>query len=160
MVPGEGVCGEAQKVTQSPSGLLGRFKFSKQQAPNITYNRAREYLPTTRFKMSYALVQPKREAAVAGIKAQVAKLGYGAFADEEFNQRITNCYTYKTGIGTNILLMTVIAFIVGPSISGQTFYTFILENLEKFGALKAVGAKGRELVFMIMFRALWPCLRR
>ncbi len=54
---------------------------------------------------------------------------------------------YQTGIGTNMLMMTVISFIVGLSISGQTFYTFILENLEKFGALKAIGAKGRELVW-------------
>ena len=45
-----------------------------------------------------------------------------------------------------MLLMTVISFIVGLSISGQTFYTFILENLEKFGALKAIGAKSHELV--------------
>jgi putative ABC transport system permease protein len=29
----------------------------------------------------------------------------------------------------NVLLMTAISFIVGLSISGQTFYTFILENL-------------------------------
>lgn len=33
--------------------------------------------------------------------------------------------------------MTAISFLVGLSISGQTFYSFILENLEKFGALKA-----------------------
>ena len=38
------------------------------------------------------------------------------------------------------------SFIVGLSISGQTFYTFILENLERFGALKAIGTKSRELV--------------
>ena len=58
-----------------------------------------------------------------------------------------------TGMGTNLLLMTAISFIVGLSISGQTFYTFVLENLEKFGALKAIGAKGRELVAMILFQA-------
>jgi predicted ABC-type transport system involved in lysophospholipase L1 biosynthesis ATPase subunit len=44
------------------------------------------------------------------------------------------------------------------SISGQTFYTFILENLEKFGALKAIGAKGRELVYMILFMATFTAL--
>jgi putative ABC transport system permease protein len=49
--------------------------------------------------------------------------------------------------------MTVIAFLVGLSISGQTFYTFIIENLEHFGALKAMGAKGRELVYVIVFQA-------
>ncbi len=49
--------------------------------------------------------------------------------------------------------MTVISFLVGLSISGQAFYSFILENLEKFGALKAIGAKGSELVWMI---CSWP----
>ncbi|HEY6043629.1 MAG TPA: FtsX-like permease family protein, partial [Nitrosospira sp.] len=58
----------------------------------------------------------------------------------------------------NILIMTVISFIVGLSISGQTFYTFILENLEKFGALKAIGARGSELVYMILFQAMFTAL--
>jgi putative ABC transport system permease protein len=118
-----------------------------------TYNRAIQYLPTTRFTVSYVLAQPKSDAAVAGIKSQVAKLGYIALTKDEFNGIIAHYYTYKTGIGTNILLMTVISFIVGLSISGQTFYSFILENLEKFGALKAIGIKNRELVYMILFMA-------
>jgi putative ABC transport system permease protein len=104
------------------------------------------------------LAQPKSDAAVESIKQQVAKLGYVALTKREFNKRISDFYTYKTGIGTNILLMTVISFIVGLSISGQTFYTFILENMEKFGALKAIGAKGRELVYMIMFMAAFTAL--
>ena len=60
-----------------------------------TYSRAIEYIPTTRFTISYVLVQPKSEAAVAGIKQQVAKLGYVAFTKEEFNKRITDFYTYQ-----------------------------------------------------------------
>jgi len=123
-----------------------------------TYNRAIAYIPSTRFTISYILVQPKNDAAVAGIKRQVAKLGYVAFTKAEFNKRISDFYTYQTGIGTNILLMTVISFIVGLSISGQTFYSFILENLEKFGALKAIGAKSRELVCMILFMATFTAL--
>jgi putative ABC transport system permease protein len=54
--------------------------------------------------------------------------------------------------------MTVISFLVGLTISGQTFYTFILENLDKFGALKAIGAKSRELVYMILFMATFTAL--
>jgi putative ABC transport system permease protein len=73
-------------------------------------------------------------------------------------QRTSDFYKYQTGVGTNILLMTVISFIVGLSISGQTFYTFILENLEKFGALKAIGAKSRELIAMILFQAAFTGL--
>ena len=123
-----------------------------------TYNRAIEYIPSMRFTMSYVLVQPKSEAAVAGIKQQVARLGYVALTRDEFNKRISDYYVYQTGVGTNILLMTVISFVIGLSISGQTFYTFILENLEKFGALKAIGAKGRELVHMILFMATFTAL--
>ncbi len=123
-----------------------------------TYSRATEYIPTTRFTISYVLLQAKNEAAIMSIKQQVAKLGYVAFTKDEFNTRIADYYTYKTGIGTNILIMTVISFLVGLSISGQTFYSFILENLEKFGALKAIGAKGRELVYMILFMATFTAL--
>lgn len=118
-----------------------------------TYYRAIQYLPQTRFTISYVLVEPRSPAAVAGIKQAVAKLGYVALTKSEFNSKISDFYMYKTGIGTNILLMTVISFIVGLSISGQTFYSFILENLEKFGALKAIGIKNRELVYMILFMA-------
>jgi putative ABC transport system permease protein len=67
--------------------------------------------------------------------------------------RIQNFYVYQTGMGTNLLIMTMISFIVGLSISGQTFYTFILENLERFGALKAIGARNRELVGAVLFQA-------
>jgi len=123
-----------------------------------TYNRAIEYLPTTRYTISYILVKPKNSAAIAGIKEGVKKLGYMALTKDEFNKSTSDYYTYKTGIGTNILLMTVISFIVGLSISGQTFYTFILENLEKFGALKAIGCKGRELIYMILFMAAFTAL--
>lgn len=123
-----------------------------------TYSRAIEYIPTTRFTISYVLLQAKDDAAIVGIERQVAALGYVALTKDEFNSRIADYYTYKTGIGTNILLMTVISFLVGLSISGQTFYSFILENLEKFGALKAIGAKGSELVYMILFMATFTAM--
>ena len=118
-----------------------------------TYNRAITYIPSTRFTTSYILVEPKNRSDIPFIKQQVQKLGYMALTDDEFIQKISDFYIYQTGFGINLLIMTAISFIVGLSISGQTFYTFILENLEKFGALKAIGAKGRELVFMILFQA-------
>jgi putative ABC transport system permease protein len=123
-----------------------------------TYNRAIQYIPQMHYTLSYVLVQPKDPAAVAGIKQDVARLGYVALTKDEFNGSIANYYIYQTGVGVNILLMTVIAFIVGLAISGQTFFTFISENLEKFGALKAIGAKGSKLVYMILFMALLTSL--
>jgi putative ABC transport system permease protein len=123
-----------------------------------TYHRAIQYIPSARFTTSYILVEPKTAADIPHIKAQVHALGYAAYTRDEFMRRISNFYKYQTGLGTNILLMTVISFIVGLSISGQTFYTFILENLDKFGALKAIGAKSHELVAMILFQATFTAL--
>ncbi len=123
-----------------------------------TYSRALQYIPNSRFTMSYLLVEPKSPADVATIKAHVTAAGYVALTRDEFVQKISNFYMYQTGIGTNMMLMTLISFIVGLSISGQTFYTFILENIDKFGALKAIGAKGSELVEMILFQATFVAL--
>lgn len=123
-----------------------------------TYSRAIQYIPSTRFTISYILVEPKNDDAIPHIQEEVKRLGYQALTKEEFMQKIANYYKYQTGLGTNIFIMTIVSFLVGLSISGQTFYTFILENLEKFGALKAIGAKGRELVYMILFQATFTAL--
>ena len=120
-----------------------------------TFTRAIQYIPSTRFTIAYILVEPKSPADVPYIKDEVAKAGYLALTNAEFQQRVAAYYKYQTGVGTNILIMTTISFLVGLSICAQTFYTFVLENMDKFGALKAIGAKGYELVYMILFQALF-----
>lgn len=130
----------------SASGLFG--------IPTLytTYSRATHVVPSLRYTISYVLVEPTNAAAIPQIKKAVTRLGYDALTEAEFIDRITSFYKYKTGVGMNILIMTVISFVVGLSISGQTFYSFTLENLDKFGALKAIGAKRKELVAMILFQ--------
>jgi putative ABC transport system permease protein len=118
-----------------------------------TFSRAIQYIPSLRSTVSYILIEPSSADAIPGIKSEVNRLGYDALTQDEFIARIADFYKYHTGMGTNILIMTAISFIVGLSISAQTFYTFVLENLDKFGALKAMGAKGRELVYMLLFQA-------
>lgn len=119
-----------------------------------TYNRATQDLPSTRYLISYILVQPKSAQDIAAIERQVKNLGYLALTDQQFIARNDKFYEYKTGMGTNILIMTLISFLVGLSIAGETFYMFVLDNLEHFGALKAIGAKSGELIQMIVFQSL------
>ncbi len=118
-----------------------------------TYRRAISDLPTTRFTISYILVEPKSNKNIKYIKKQVKKLGYQALTQDEFVTKNKNYYLYRTGLGTNVMMMTLISFVVGLSIAGQTFYTFILENVEQFGALKAIGAKKNQLVQMILLQS-------
>jgi putative ABC transport system permease protein len=123
-----------------------------------TYNRAITYIPSMRFTTSYILIEPKSEADIPFIQQRIKKLGYQALTRDQFVSKISDFYTYQTGMGLNVMMMTAISFIVGLSISGQTFYTFILENIERFGALKAIGAKGRELITMILFQASFTAM--
>ncbi len=118
-----------------------------------TYRRAISDLPITRFTISSILMEPKSKKDIAYIKEKVKELGYLALTQDEFVTKNKNYYLFKTGLGTNIMIMTLISFIVGLSIAGQTFYTFVLENEEKFGALKAIGAKKNELIIMILFQS-------
>ena len=139
-------------ATVPASGLFG--------IPTLytTYSRAIQYIPSMRYTLSFVLVEPASAADIPRIKSEVAKLGYEARTQREFVDKITSFYEWHTGMGMNMMLMTIISFIVGLSLSGQTFYTFTLENLEKFGALKAIGAKGRELVAIILFQATLTAL--
>jgi putative ABC transport system permease protein len=118
-----------------------------------TYERAIQYIPNPRFTISYVLVEPKSPDDTPRIKQQVEALGYRVRTKEEFMKKTEDFFIYKTGGGINMLIMTAVSFLVGLSISGQTFYTFTLENLERFGALKAIGTKSRDLVRMILFQA-------
>jgi putative ABC transport system permease protein len=143
------IVGTAQVTTSSLFGIPTLY---------TTYYRAIQYIPNPRFTISYVLVEPKRVEDIPLIQQQVEHLGYLALTREQFEQRISDFYKYQTGLGINLLLMTSISFIVGLSISGQTFYTFILENLDKFGALKAIGTSSRVLVLMILFQATFTAL--
>ncbi len=101
------IVGIAQVTT---SGLFGM--------PTLytTYRRAIQYIPSQRFTTAYILVEPKTEQDIPHIKARVAALGYLGLTKEEFIARISNYYKYQTGVGTNILIMTITSFLVGLSI--------------------------------------------
>ncbi|HUK47017.1 MAG TPA: ABC transporter permease [Terriglobales bacterium] len=123
-----------------------------------TYNRTLQYLPNPRFTISYVLVQPKSASEIPQIKEQVKSLGYLALTKDEFVDRTSSFYMWQTGMGINIMIVAIMSFIVGLSISGQTFYTFVLENIDKFAALKAMGANNRELIMMILSQAGFTAL--
>ena len=78
-----------------------------------TYERAIQYIPNPRFTISYILVEPKSTEDISRIQKEVTDLGYLALTKKQFEQRISNFYKYQTGVGMNLLLMTIISFIEG-----------------------------------------------
>lgn len=121
-----------------------------------TYDRAIEFAPKTRRNLSFVLVMPLEGLDPATVASEIQKqTGLKSLTEEQFFWETIWWFIKNTGIpisfGTTILL----GFIVGVAISGQTFYTFILENLGNLGALKAMGASNGLICRMLMLQAIF-----
>src|SRR3712207_9509240 len=60
----------------------------------------------------------------------------------------------KTGILINFGMTIGLGFFIGILVAGQTFYTFVLDNLRHFGALKAMGATNRTVLRMLCIQVV------
>ena len=77
-----------------------------------------------------------------------------AYTEDEFKAATVKWFFLNTGIPASFGTTILMGFIVGIAISGQTFYSFVLENLRHLGALKAMGASNGLLARMLMLQAL------
>lgn len=119
-----------------------------------TYDRAIQFAPKTRKSLSFILVKPKDTLSKELLAQDISKqTGLKAVTDDDFFWSTIWWFVQNTGIpisfGTTILL----GFIVGIAVAGQTFYSFILENLTSLGALKAMGASNFLLCRMLLLQA-------
>jgi putative ABC transport system permease protein len=58
----------------------------------------------------------------------------------------------NTGIPINFGMAVGLGFLVGVAIVGQTFFSFIVDNMRYLGILKAMGAPNRLLFHMILLQ--------
>ena len=73
----------------------------------------------------------------------------------EFSTMTLNYVLNKTGILINFGLTIALGFLIGALVSGQTLYTFMLDNLKHFAALKAMGAGNLVIVKMVALQTAW-----
>jgi putative ABC transport system permease protein len=60
----------------------------------------------------------------------------------------------NTGIPINFGIAIGLGFLVGVAIVGQTFFSFIIDNMRYLGILKAMGASNNLLFKMILLQTL------
>lgn len=121
-----------------------------------TFERALEIVPKTRKNLSFVLVKPQEGIS----KDQLAKniteeTGLKALPNDVFFWDTIVWFVKNTGIPISFGTTIVLGFIVGIAVSGQTFYTFILENIGNIGALKAMGATNGLLFRMLIVQSLF-----
>ncbi len=119
-----------------------------------TYDRALQITPAKRKNLAFVLAAPEREGELIDVARRIEKeTGLKAYTEEEFFWSTINWVFKNTGIPFSFSITIIMGFLVGVAVSGQTFYSFILENLKHLGALKAMGASTSLLSRMLILQA-------
>jgi putative ABC transport system permease protein len=119
-----------------------------------TYSRALTFAPQPRMPLTYILAKarPGEDPAAVADRIRI-RTRLKAKTSEEFRWMTIRYYLLNTGIPINFGATTLLGFIVGTAIAGQTFYNFTIENLRQFGTLKAMGLTNERLAGMILVQA-------
>mgnify|MGYP001395826667 CR=1 FL=1 len=120
-----------------------------------TFQNAIGFVPTGRDKVSFYLVKTKPDADVQTVARGIEeRTGLGAFTYREMQARTVRFILVETGIGINFGITVLLGFFVGLAVVAAVFYQFTLENLRHFAVLKAMGARTRALVGMVLLQGL------
>ena len=118
-----------------------------------TYSRALSIAPGERKVLSFVLVKVRPGESRDEVARRIADTtGLKAMTGPAFAWATTDYILQKTGILVNFGMTIALGFVIGALIAGQTLYTFILENLRHFAALKAMGATNLTLVRMVILQ--------
>lgn len=120
-----------------------------------TYNRAKFFLPPRQRYMTFILMKPHEGVSEAVIKQRVKEeTGLKALTLWDFVWLTMQFWAKNTGIPINFGITIFLGVIVGAAISGQTLYTFVIENVKHFGVFKAMGISNGQLIRMVLLQSL------
>lgn len=119
-----------------------------------TYDQALQFAPKQRKMLSMVIAEPREGLSAQQVARNIEReTGLHAFTQEEFRWSTIWWYVRNTGIPISFGTTTILGFIVGVVICGQTFYAFVLENMRHLGALKAMGASNWTIARMLLLQA-------
>jgi putative ABC transport system permease protein len=160
MWPGEPLAaGKVIEMNDRRAVVAGIFRASQTFTTQpIVYTRASHatlYVPPYRRMYPFVLAKaaPGTDPEVVARRI-AAQTGLQALSKAGFIQLTMMYYLRHTGIPLNFGTTTLLGFLVGAAIAGQSFYLFTVENLKQFGTLKAMGMTDRRLVGLILIQAL------
>lgn len=150
--------GDAFEINDHEARIVGICNVERSFFGNpyvyTTYSRAREMRPRERRVLSYILTEPAPGLDPKVIARRIeAETGLKAYTEDEFSEATVVWFFKNTGIPISFGTTVLLGFLVGVAVAGQTFYSFILENLPHFGAMKAMGISDRVLLRMLAVQA-------
>ncbi|MFN0205599.1 MAG: ABC transporter permease [Planctomycetota bacterium] len=146
--------GDTLEINDHRAVVVGICKVSRtfQSQPVVytTYSRAVQFAPKERKLLSFILVKAKTGVDLDALCRRIQETTrLMAYTKDSFRELTMRYYMKYTGIPINFGTAVALGFLVGIAIAGQVFYSFTLDNLKHFGALKAMGASNGKLLQMI-----------
>jgi putative ABC transport system permease protein len=119
-----------------------------------TYDRAIEYVPGQRKMVTHILAVPDPGQSASTVAHAIHDAtGLQAFTEDGIKKATADWMIENNVAPFVIAIIVFVGFVVGTIVSGQTFYSFVLENSRYLGALRAMGTETRTLAWMILTQA-------
>jgi len=119
-----------------------------------TFERAKEFVPGERNRMSFVLAGVKDGYGHAAVATRIReRTALGVKTTDEFFWATIAFFMRNTGVPVNFGITIILGLIIGAAVAGQTFYSFTLDNIRHFGTLKAMGVSNFTLVKMVLLQA-------
>jgi putative ABC transport system permease protein len=117
---------------------------------------ARSYLPHLGPEpVTYVLVELGPGADADDVKARISALPHlTAYTTRELSERTQTYWSTRTGVGAGFFTTAVLGIIVGFVVVGQILYSGTLQYLREYGTLKAMGARNRAVIGVIVSQAM------
>lgn len=120
-----------------------------------TYSRALSWAPRERKSLTYILVKVAQGHAHADVARRIEQVtGLAAHTNVEFERKTMWELITRTGILVNFGVTIALGFVIGVLVAGQTFYTFVLDNVRHFAALKAMGTSDGTILRMLCIQVV------
>ena len=127
--------------------------FQSQPVIYTTYSRAMRFAPRERKLLSFVLAEVSRDESISEVATRITQqTGLAAYTPEQFKGLTIRYFMRSTGIPINFGMAVGLGFLVGVAIVGQTFFSFIVDNMRYLGILKAMGASNRLIFMMIILQ--------
>lgn len=107
--------------------------------------------------ITYVLVRAAPGQDLQALKQQLDRAlpGTRSYTKAEMASRTRDYWQRRTGLGFVLGLGAMVGVIVGMVIVGQILYSSVVDHIQEFGTLKAMGAPDRLIYRIIMEQALW-----
>ncbi len=136
--------GNRARVMAKTDGIVG---FITTPYVFTTTARARQFTNTPPRRCSYFLAKVKPGHPIDEVIAQIrARLPHAdVYATDDFSWATRMYWIVRTGLGVSFGSSTFLGLLVGLVMVAQSLYSFVVDHLENFAALKAIGATDRQI---------------